>query len=543
MRGRSLPTLPLVVLALAAALGLPAAAGAVLGGTNGRIVFVSGRSPAANDGEAKVYLRTTIGSTGGGSVGSAITSGAGQYRHPTWSPDREKIAYARHDGSSKRVYIHNLVTGAITPISNAADVSDRPAWSPDGTRIAFETTAGGQTDIIVYTVASGATLNLTTGAFPATEPSTKPAWSPDSQLVYYTRGAPGGMAPGQDADIVVEVASGLGSPSLAVPDSELSEFQPSISPDGTKICFTLGGGFDGTADVWVAPLATPASQTLLSQDNVGSMAAHGDYNCTWSPDGVFIAYVRGTFSLGDLVMERADNSNLTPFVLENVSGRFDGNPDWAPDGRPACKPAKAQTVRGGSVVVKLTCSDTGPAYERTPVTKSIRDFPLNGSVGPVTQGNPARVTYTASTTTGPDTFTFHGADDFGFGPHATATIEVLLPGRCANLKKGNNGANTLVGTRFGDRIRGFGGADVLRGLEGDDCLEGGRGNDLLVGGAGNDVLMAGAGQNTLNGGAGNDVIRARNGRADLVLCGAGRRDVAEVDFADSVSGCERVRRG
>ncbi len=532
-----------MALALVAVLGLPAAASAVLGGTNGRIVFASGRSPASGDTEAKLYLRTTIGSTGGGSVGPALTSGAGQYRHPTWSPDRAKIAYARHDGGSKRVYIHNLVTGTITPISNATDVSDRPAWSPDGTRIAFETTAAGQTDIIVYTVATGATLNLTTGVFPATEPSTKPAWSPNSQLVYYTRGAPGGAAPGQDADIVVEVANGLGSPSLAVPDSELSEFQPSISPDGTKICFTLGTGFDGTADVWVAPLATPASQTRISDDNVGSTAAHGDYNCTWSPDGVFIAYVRGTFSVGDLVMERADNSNLTPFVLENIAGRFDGNPDWAPDGRPTCKPAKPEVLRGGSVFVKLNCSDTGPAYERTPVSESIRDAPTKGTLGSVQQGSPARVRYTAGSTTGTDTFTFRGFDAFGFGPHATATIQVLRPGRCANLKKGNNKANTLVGTRFGDRIRGLGGADVLRGLEGDDCLEGAGGNDLLVGGAGNDVLKGGPGQNTLNGGSGNDTIRARNGRADLVLCGAGTRDVAEVDFADAVSGCERVRRG
>ncbi len=531
--------------ALATVLAFPAAASAVLGGTNGRIVFVSGRSPAASDAQAKIYLRTMVGSSGGGSVGSAITSDAGQYRHPTWSPDRQKIAYARHDSAAgvQDVFIHNLLSGQITTISNTANVSDRPAWSPDGTRIAFETTTGGNTDIIVYTIATGGMLNLTTGVFPATEPSTKAAWSPDSQLLYYTRGAPGGAPPGQDADVVVEPANGLGGPSLAVPDSEASEFQPSISPNGTELCYTFGLGFDGTADIYVAPLTNPPSAGINLSDNVGSTPAHGDYNCTWSPDGTLIAYVRGTFSQGDLVMERADDTSTAPIPLESTSGRFDGNPDWAPDARPRCGDVKAQTVRGGSVLVPLRCADRGPSYERSQVTESIASPPSDGSLGAVAQGNPSRVRYTAGDETGTDSFTFRGNDAAGPGPTAEAQVEILLPGPCGNFKRGGGGADRIVGTRFGDLLRGLGGKDDIRGLAGDDCLEGGNGNDELDGGRGDDRLTGGPGLNQYFAGPGNDRILARNNRNDLVACGKGSRDRATVDFGDAVSGCELVSRG
>src|SRR5829696_5748280 len=128
---------------------LPATAGAVLPGNNGHIVFASGRgAPPGDDSQAKLFLWhfPTSAAEGDGIVGPLSLAGAVQHRHPTWSPDRTKIAYARG------------VPGAVpTPFTNAADnvTSDRPAWSPDGTRIAFENEVGdntGQRDIIVRTV-------------------------------------------------------------------------------------------------------------------------------------------------------------------------------------------------------------------------------------------------------------------------------------------------------------------------------------------------------------------------------------------------------
>jgi hypothetical protein len=111
-----------------------------------------------------------------------------------------------------------------------------------------------------------------------------------------------------------------------------------------------------------------------------------------------------------------------------------------------------------------------------------------------------------------------------------------------------------------DKLNGGDGNDLLYGAGGKDSLKGGRGNDKLFGGAGNDSLNGEAGKDTLDGGAGNDKltggpdansykggpgddsIAARNGKRETVDCGSGKKDLATVDRADKVKGCERVKR-
>ena len=136
-----------VVLTATALLALTAPSGAVLSGENGRIVFISGRADN-NDATARVHLLPVPFSSGGGTVGPSITPLATQHRHPTWSPDRTKIAYARGTAQGDPtlqdfdIFIQDLTTtpNTITPLTNTGDSlsEDRPAWSPDGTRIVYE---------------------------------------------------------------------------------------------------------------------------------------------------------------------------------------------------------------------------------------------------------------------------------------------------------------------------------------------------------------------------------------------------------------------
>ena len=64
----------------------------------------------------------------------------------------------------------------------------------------------------------------------------------------------------------------------------------------------------------------------------------------------------------------------------------------------------------------------------------------------------------------------------------------------------------LLGSRFGDSLRGGERADVIAGNGGDDRLYGRGGNDRLDGGAGDDLLVGGSGIDVLIGGAGADVF-------------------------------------
>jgi hypothetical protein len=178
----------------------------------------------------------------------------------------------------------------------------------------------------------------------------------------------------------------------------------------------------------IVSLVNGGGQVVITEDNVGEASANGDYNCTWSPDGQFIAYVRGTFGGGNLVMERADNTSPIPVELE-ASDAFDGNPDWAPDGRPVCEDSTVSANAGETVKVPVQCHDTGPFYERSKVHEFVAEKPKNGIVGEVEQGDegPSFFSYTPKAGfAGTDTLQVGSFDDVaGFGERqGTVTVKV-----------------------------------------------------------------------------------------------------------------------
>jgi Ca2+-binding RTX toxin-like protein len=113
----------------------------------------------------------------------------------------------------------------------------------------------------------------------------------------------------------------------------------------------------------------------------------------------------------------------------------------------------------------------------------------------------------------------------GLGGGDTIGVQTLPKKLEAKL----NGGGTV------DDLDGHAGVDELRGGPSHDTLKGYEGADLFVGGSSSDEVLAGRGD---------DTIRVRDGgnNADAVNCGAGR-DVAFVDPADRLRGCEVVNRG
>lgn len=556
----------LLVLAatLVTLLTLPATADAVLSGRNGRIVFVSGREGAdGNDTQARLYFWKVPTGVLSPAVSPALSTTPGQHRHPTWSPDRTKVAYARGDNATANydIYVLDLTTPGATPVNltNSDGVTDdRPAWSPDGTRIAWETGSATGSDIIVWNLAISDPTNITNT--PGI-PESKPAWSPDSQTIYYASGnvfvAPNGS--NNDVKILRRPANGTGSATEVVHIGGAHAFQPSISPDGTRICFTGSGtaGLNNSASIFVGPVDSSSSPTVLAS------SGEGDYNCTWSPNGFRIAYVTGVFQSGALVAEDSDGSDIVPQGLTDDSQNFDGNPDWAPDAAPTCEDRTATTFVNNAVSIPLPCTDNGPQYERTPVNRTIVDQPANGTVNQPHLGETS-ATYTPNAGfAGTDTFTYRSFDDFGFAPTTnTVSVNIVRPtcsGRAAGIV-GTATANVLTGTAGADVIAALGGDDSVRsgrgsdfvcagdgndrvlGENGNDRLFGQAGRDTLLGGRGNDRLNGGSGRNIYSAGAGNDIVSARNGARDRINCGPGRRDRATVDRRDRVSGCEIVRR-
>lgn len=126
-------------------------------------------------------------------------------------------------------------------------------------------------------------------------------------------------------------------------------------------------------------------------------------------------------------------------------------------------------------------------------------------------------------------------------------LAALLAGAAfaANLT-GTNGPDTIRGTAQADFIKGFGGNDKLYGnlgndtiygADGNDQLFGHPGNDLMSGGMGDDYLSPGPGRDEVQGSGGNDrIVAFRDESPDFINCGAGDRDVADVQADDVVDG-------
>jgi Tol biopolymer transport system component len=501
------------------------------GGENGRILFVSGRAPQT-DATARLYLLPVpSNSVGGGTVSPPIVPAGGQYRHPTWSPDRTKIAFANGDAGVYDIFVLDLTDGSgpvqISPSESPTNLSaDRPAWSPDGTTIVYEQqpSAGSADRYLVRQSTSDLVPPINpAGISQLTAPGGmfegKPAWTPDSSTVYFHRNDPNTAA---NSDIYRMPAAG-GTQTLAISDSGISEAQPSISPDGTRICYTLtNGGFNSTADVLVAtlnPNGVAPGGLIVSKSN-----SQGDYNCTWSPDGTMIAYVNGVFSTGRLVMVRADNTSPIEIELAEAPGAFDGNPVWAPDGRPECPDVQVITTPGTPVTFSVTCTDTGPAYEQSEVREFAGTQPSHGSLDQDLAGDPFTYVPTPGFK-GTDSFEVRSFDELGFGiDRGTVTIRVVPADqlRCGGRKA------TIAGSPGKDVIKGTPGRDVIVGLGGKDRIKSRGGKDIVCGGPGNDTINGGSQRDRLFGGPGSDLIRGGPGR-DTCLGGPQR---------DTLRGCE-----
>jgi TolB protein len=230
--------------------------------------------------------------------------------YPSWS--RTSIAFASDRSGALRIWLHDLATGAETPLATGDLASATgPAFSPDGTMVAFEgrTTGSPTSDIYVVPADGGTPVAVTSDP----DDDGGPAWSPDGRTLYFVS-----LHTGQYDVWAVPAAGGA-----AVPVTTGSRIvgKPVVSPDGASIVFARTISGSAGTEVVRLDLGTNTTIVVSSQD---------DSEPALAPAGAAgPALAVRSFRAGhaDVVLEALDGAGAMQLTNDDAS---DGAPAFAP---------------------------------------------------------------------------------------------------------------------------------------------------------------------------------------------------------------------
>jgi dipeptidyl aminopeptidase/acylaminoacyl peptidase len=200
-----------------------------------------------------------------------LTDGPFGVSDPDWSPDGRRVVFVRdttdtleiRDEVEPALYVVTVADGAARRLATGFRENGQPRWSPDGNAIAFICSKGrgAESDVCVISAAGGGTPRNLTAAWDL-DPS-GPSWSPDGKTVYFSAETRGNV------HLFAVAAAGGAMRQVTSGERQLRGF--SQSADGRSLAYTASD-VTHPAELWVAPLTTPARERRVTSFNDSLLA-------------------------------------------------------------------------------------------------------------------------------------------------------------------------------------------------------------------------------------------------------------------------------
>lgn len=216
------------------------------------------------------------------------------YMQPSGTNNYNYLYRMAPNGSGRTsIYSYSLGIGTNDPV---------PALSPDGARLALIRS----NELYVVGADGSGARRVNTGTLSNLN---YPTWTPDGGSIVFV-----GTASSQANLYIVDADSGVAPVQLT--SNANVELTPAVSPDGTRIAFTM----DGQIYTMKMDGADLVKLTTLGASN---------FQATYSPDGSKIAFTSTRDGHGEIYVMNADGTNQTRLTTETTVAT---NPSWSPSG-------------------------------------------------------------------------------------------------------------------------------------------------------------------------------------------------------------------